>query len=172
MFGTARLQMLAIGTVVLILTHLAAYVGGYWAGVGQEREKWMLEKARIVAQAEARSDALRAEGKRLAADLELARANVRVEYVEKLRVVYRTASATRACFTPDITAALNRNTPIRETVERPGQPAQEVVHAPTGGTSERAAAEWIAHAQAEHSACRAQVARLADWIRSATKGAK
>ncbi|MEN9806190.1 MAG: hypothetical protein RL756_698, partial [Pseudomonadota bacterium] len=44
-------------------------------------------------------------------------------------------------------------------------------HAPSGGTSEQAAAEWIANAQAEHSACRAQVARLVDWIRTAT-GAK
>jgi hypothetical protein len=168
MLGTARLQMLAIGVVVLVLTHLAAYVGGYWSGVSSERERWMLERAQIIAQAQAKADAMRADGKRLAADLELARANVRVQYVEKVRVVYRTASKTRACFTPDVTAALNRQ-PIRETVERPGAPPQEIVHAPAG-TSELAAAEWIAHAQAEHAQCRQQVARLVDWIKNATGG--
>lgn len=171
MLGTARLQLAAIGVVVLFATHLAAYVAGYLNGVDQEREKWMLERARIVAQAEATADRLRADGKRLAAELEVAKANVRVEYVEKLRVVYRTASATRACFTPDVTALLNRQ-PIRETVERVGEPVQEVVHVPAGGTSERAAAEWVATAQAEHAACRAQVIKLVDWIRSATGGAK
>ena len=169
MLGTARLQMLAIGVVVLVLTHLAAYVGGYWSGVSSERERWMLERAQIIAQAQAKADAMRADGKRLAADLELARANVRVQYVEKVRVVYRTASKTRACFTPDVTAALNRQ-PIRETVERQGEPAQVVAHTQAGGTSELAAAEWIAHAQAEHAQCRQQVARLVDWIRNATGG--
>jgi len=171
MLGTTRLQFAAAGVAVLLVTHLAAYVGGYWNGVAQERDKWMLERARIVAQAEARADALRAEGKRLAADLELARANVRVEYVERVRYIRAKASVTRECFSGDVTAALNRQ-PIREIVERQGEPAQVVVHAPTGGTSELAAAEWIANAQAEHASCRAQVARLADWIRAATRGAK
>jgi hypothetical protein len=171
MLGTTRLQFAAAGVAVLLVTHLAAYISGYWNGVDQEREKWMLERARIVAQAESRADALRAEGKRLAADLEVARANVRIEYVEKVRYVRAKASATRECLSPDITAALNRQ-PIRETVHRQGEPAQVVVHAPTGGTSELAAAEWIANAQAEHASCRAQVARLADWIRAATRGAK
>lgn len=166
MLGTARLQMLAIGVVVLVLTHVAAYIGGYWSGASSERERWMLERAQIIAQAQAKADTLRAQGQQLAAELEVARANVRVQYVDKIRVVYRTASATKSCLSGDITAALNRNTPIRERVERPDAPAQEIVHA---GTSERAAAEWIAHAQAEHAACRQQVARLADWIRSVTK---
>lgn len=166
MLGTARLQMAAIGVVVLVLTHVAAYVGGYWSGVSSERERWMLERAQIIANANAKADALRADGQRLAAELEVARANVRVQYVDKIRVVYRTASATKSCLSGDITAALNRNTPIRERVERPDAPVQEIVHA---GTSERAAAEWIANAQAEHAACRQQVARLVDWIRSVTK---
>ena len=163
------MQMLAIAVAVLVLTHLAAYIGGYWAGVSSEREKWTLEKARIIAQAEAKADALRADGRRLAADLELARANVRVEYVEKVRVVVRTASKAKACLSPDVTAALNRQ-PIRETVERTGAPPQEIVHAPAG-TSELAAAEWIANAQSEHAQCRQQVARLVDWIKNAA-GAK
>jgi hypothetical protein len=167
MFGTARLQMLAVGVVVLVLTHLAAYIGGYWSGVSSERGQWMLERARIVAQAEAKADALRADGRRLAAELETARAQVRVEYVEKVRVVVRTASKAKSCLSPDTTAALNRQ-PIRETVERPGSPPAEIIH--PAGTSELAAAEWIAHAQAEHAQCRQQVARLVDWIRNASGG--
>ena len=164
MFGTARLQMAAIAVAVLLLTHVAAYVTGYWQGVSSERDRWMLERAQIVAQAQAKADALRTEGKRLAADLELARAHVRIEYVERVRTVYRTASRARACLTPDVTAALNAQ-PIRERVERIGSPPQEIVH--PAGTSELAAAEWIAHAQSEHAQCRAQVARLVDWIRTA-----
>lgn len=172
MFGTAKLQLLAISIVVLCLTHLGAYLAGWYAGVASERDRWMLERARIVATAEQKAATLRERGDRLAADLELARANVRVEFVERVRVVYRTASATKQCFSPDVTALLNQQTPIRETVHRVGEPAKEVVHPSPGGTSEQAAAEWIINAQAEHNACRAQVARLVDWIRSATGAAK
>lgn len=164
----ARLQIAAVVLVVLAGTHLAAYLFGWHQGVTSERERWVLERAQIIAQAEAKAASMRERGERLAAELEVARANVRVQYVEKVRVVYRAASATKQCLTPDVTAALNRQ-PIRETVERVGEPAQVVVHAPSGGTSEQAAAEWIANAQAEHSACRAQVARLVDWIRTATR---
>lgn len=172
MFGTARLQLLAIGIIVLFFTHMGAYLAGWYKGVASEKQAWMLERAQIVAQAEARAATLRERGDRLAADLELARANVRVEFVERVRVVYRTASVTKQCFSPDVTALLNQHTPIRETVHRVGEPAKEIVHQPPGGTSEQAAAEWILHAQAEHNACRAQVARLVDWIRSATGAAK
>ena len=164
----ARLQIAAVLLVVLAGTHLGAYLFGWHKGVTSERERWIVERAQIVAQAEAKAASMRERGERLAAELEVARANVRVEFVEKVRVVYRTASATKQCLTPDVTALLNRQ-PIRETVERQGEPVQVVVHA-TGGTSEQAAAEWIAHAQAEHAQCRQQVARLVDWIRNATGG--
>jgi hypothetical protein len=165
MLGLASIQSVAIAVLVLALTHLGAY------GLGRyhERAGWIVERAQIEAQARATADRLRAEGRQLAADLELARANVRIEYRERIVTIREKASATRACFTPDVTAALNRQ-PIRETVERPGEPPREVVHepAPTAGTSERAAAEWIATAQREHAACRAQVASLVSWIKSAT----
>jgi hypothetical protein len=72
-----------------------------------------------------------------------------------------------------VTAALNRSSPIVETVERPGQLpkviAQDAPLQAAGGTSERAAAEWVAHARAEHSACRSQVKALVAWIEQVTK---
>lgn len=174
-----RLVWLALAVVLAIAVPWGTYQVGYrigWnAGVESEREVWRVERARIMAEAAATADRLRAEGRTLAAQLEAAKAAVRVEYVETVRVVRQKASATRACFEPDITAILNRNAPIRETVDRPGSPKQVIDHrsaapAPEGGTSEAAAAEWVAGARAAHDACRAQVGALADWIRAATGG--
>jgi hypothetical protein len=168
MFALARLQWAGIALAVLVVTHTGAYAAGWFRGVASERAVWQAERSRIMAEAAATAERLRAEGNRLAAELEVARVNVRVEYVEKVRYIVRVASPTRECLSPDVTAALNR-APIRETVERPGEPPRTVEPPPaTGGTSELAAAEWIAGAQAAHAECRSQVARLADWIRSVT----
>ncbi len=168
MFGLARLQWAGIALAILVVTHMGAYAAGWFRGVANERAVWQAERSRIMAEAAATAERLRGEGKRLAAELEVARVNVRVEYVEKVRYLVRVASPTRECLSPDVTASLNRQ-PIRETVERPGEPPQAVDPPPaTGGTSELAAAEWIAGAQAAHAECRNQVARLADWVRSVT----
>jgi hypothetical protein len=139
---------------------------GWDEGVDYERARWQAERERMLAQAAAQAEVLRAEGRAVAAELERARADVRVQYVETVRVVRERASATRACFSPNVTASLNR-TPIRETVERPGEPPRAAEPA-AGGTSELAAAEWIAGAQAAHEACRAQVGALAAWVRAVT----
>jgi phage tail tape-measure protein len=168
MFALARLQWAGIALAVLVVTHTGAYAAGWFRGVASERAVWQAERSRIMVEAAATAERLRGEGKRLAAELEVARVNVRVEYVEKVRYLVRVASPTRECLSPDVTATLNR-TPIRETVERPGEPPRTVdPPESTGGTSELAAAEWIAGAQAAHAECRSQVARLADWIRSVT----
>lgn len=168
MLRLARLQWAGILLLLLAATHGGAWWHGWLAGAASVQAKWDADRVQLIAAAQARADVLRANGERLAAALEEARAAVRVEYVDRVRVIYRTASATAQCLSPDVTAALNGQ-PIRETVERPGEPARVVdPPPPTGGTSELAAAEWIAHAQAEHAACRAQVSGLIDWIRSAT----
>ena len=168
MFALARLQWASIALAVLVVTHTGAYAAGWFRGVASERAAWHAERSRIMAEAAAAAEVARAEGNRLAAELELARATVRTVYVDKIREVVRIASPTRQCLSPDVTASLNR-TPIRETVERPGEPPRTVDPPPaTGGTSELAAAEWIAGAQAAHAECRSQVAKLADWIRSVT----
>lgn len=168
-----RLPLLIGLAVALGVSHAWMYWAGWYAGVEHEREHWAKERAQLVADAKANADKLRAQGSRLAAELEVARMNVRVEYVDRVRTIYRTASAAKSCFAPDVTAALNRSSPIIETVERPGQLpqviAQEGTQQAAGGTSERAAAEWVAHAQAEHSACRQQVKALVAWIEQVTK---
>ena len=168
MFLLSRIQWAGIALVILVVTHGAAWSHGWFRGVASERAVWQAERSRIMAQAAAAAEVARGEGRRLAAEVELARATVRTEYVERLRVVYKAASPTAQCLSPDVTSALNR-APIRETVERPGEPQRAVDPPPaTGGTSELAAAEWIAGAQAAHAECRNQVQRLADWIRSVT----
>ena len=170
MFLLSRMQWAGFALAVLVVTHGGAYAAGWFRGVASERAVWQAERSKIMAEAAATAERLRGEGKRLAAELEVARVNVRVEYVDKVRYLVRVASPSAQCLSPDVTAALNR-APIRETVERPGEPPRAVDPPPaTGGTSELAAAEWIAGAQAAHAECRNQVQRLADWIRSVTRG--
>lgn len=167
MFGLGRLQMVLAAVLLAIVTHLVAYWAGWTEGSQRERDRWATEKLQILAAAESRAKILRGQGDQLAAELERARANVRIVYQERIKYIIRRASPAVQCLTPDVTAALNRQ-PIREYVERPGEPRQEV--APTGGTSEAAAAEWIANAQSAHEQCRSQVERLAQWVRNAAGG--
>lgn len=168
MFGLDRLTSLGVGLALLVLSHAGLYAYGWHTGYDASERVWQAEKSAIMVKAAAEAEKLRTEGRALAAELEVARANVRVEYVEKLRTVYRVASRTKEALSADVTAALNAR-PIRETVERPGEPPRDVVE-PSAGTSEAAAAEWIAGAQAAHEMCREQVRKLGDWIRSATGG--
>jgi hypothetical protein len=142
---------------------------GWDEGVDYERARWQAERSRLLAEAAAQAEVLRAEGRAIAAELERARTDVRVQFVETVRVVRERASSTRACFNADVTAALNRS-PIRETVERPGEPPRTLEEPAAGGTSELAAAEWVAGAQAAHEACRAQIGALAAWVRAAIAG--
>jgi hypothetical protein len=65
--------------------------------------------------------------------------------------VQAAASDSTACLSAPVVAALN------------DQPAG-------GSTSEQAAAQWMADAQAAHQACREQVIGLTDWIETVTKG--
>jgi hypothetical protein len=173
MFGLNRLTLAGVAVLLLLASHVAAYSAGWFRGVASERAAWTLERERLIAEAAVTAERLRGEGKRLAAELEVARAAVRVEYVEKIREVKVAASRTKACFTPDVTAILNRASTIRERVERPSGEVRTIEHrseAAPAGTSEAAAAEWVANAQAAHEACRAQVGALADWIRALTGG--
>ena len=169
MFLLSRIQWAGIALVLLIVSHGAAWTNGWFKGVASERAVWQAERAKIMAQAAAAAEVARGEGRRLAAELELARAEVRTVYVDRIRTIVRIASPARECLSPGVTASLNR-APIRETVERPGEPPRAVETPAAGGTSELAAAEWIAGAQAAHAECRSQVQRLGDWIRSVTKG--
>jgi hypothetical protein len=172
-----RFVWFGIALLMVIAGHVGAYNAGWFRGVAHERAVWEKEKASLLAAAQARAGVLKEKGEKLAAELELAKANVRTEYVEVIRTVKVKASATRACFTPDVTEILNRNSVIREKVERVGGGVTVIEHkteapAQSGGTSELAAAEWVLQAQAAHEQCRAQVGALAEWIRSIVGGRK
>ena len=170
MFGTARIQIALIVLAALAGTHVVAYYTGWLNGAASERAAWTLEKERVLAQASVEAEKLRSEGKELASLLMQAEAKVRVEYVEKIVTIKEKASAVRTCFRPSVTDALNRQ-PIRETVVRPGEPPTVIEHKVQveGGTSELAAAVWVAGAQAAHEQCRAQIGALAAWIAAATR---
>lgn len=159
----------AIALAVLAGSNAFSYFKGYRAGFAASEAKWADLKIEWERASAARERGLRQRGDQLAAELEVARTKVRVETIEVVRTIYKKASATRQCFSPDITEVLNRNAPIRETIERPDAPKQVIDHrseAPAGGTSELAAAEWVANARAAHEECRAQIGKLGDWIRS------
>lgn len=173
MFGLERYAIAAVISLALLaVVGMGSYFKGYRDGFAASEAKWSELKAEWEAASVAREKALREQGDLLAAELEAAKSKVRVETVEVVRTVYKKASATRACFTPDVTEILNRNSVIREKVERPDG-TKVIEHkteaAPVGGTSELAAAEWVANARAAHEECRAQVGRLGDWIRAAVK---
>lgn len=163
-----------IALAIVCAVGAGAFGTGYWkgyrAGVAATEAKWVKLKDEWEAASRARERALREKGDALAAELEAAKTKVRVETVEVVRTIYKKASATKQCFSPDITEILNRNTRIRETIERPGAPKQVIEYkseAPAeGGTSELAAAEWVANAQAAHEECRTQVGKLGEWIRN------
>jgi hypothetical protein len=170
-FGIER-YLIAAAVVIALLggSFGTGYWKGYAAGVAATEAKWRKLKAEMEEASEAREAQLRERGETLAAELEAAKNKVRVQTIETVRVVYKKASATRACFSPDITEILNRNSKIRESIERPDGTTQVKEHrteVPKGGTSELAAAEWVVHAQAAHEECRAQIGRLGDWIRAA-----
>lgn len=179
MFGLERWMLT---TMAAALVAIGLYGGGFWHGWSMASDKWKTEKAQIIADSEIRAKMLEQKGLSLAADLEKARAQVKVQTVEVVREVVKYASSKRECFSPDVTAILNKNTPIRETrtpIVEPGQPTQKPtvidhkVQGPVGGTSEQAAATWVAEAQASHEQCRSQVHGLIAWVKSASaSGAK
>lgn len=168
MFGIQRFLIGAAASIALLVAAFGAgYYNGHSAGVESTNAKWVKLKAEWEEASRAFERAMQKRGDALAEELEQERKKVRVQTVEVVRTVYRTASPTRPCFTPDVTAALNKAAPIVETVERPGSAPVVTEHRaqPEGGTSELAAAEWVANARAAHEECRAQVQKLGDWIR-------
>lgn len=182
MFLLPRLQTLSIVLAVLLATHLAAFSAGWFKGAASERAVWEIERAAVLQRAAAEAERLRATGDRLAAELEIAKATIRTEYVDRIVTVRETASATTRCLTPRTVAVLNRAEPamsdrlnresvIRERVDRQGTPPAVIEHRSEvpleeGGTSELAAAQWIAGAQQAHAECRAQVGALVAWVKA------
>lgn len=173
------IERLAIGLVIALLTHLGAYVYGWNKGYQLSEARWDDQKQALIAQAQARAESLRAEGARLSAELEVARANVRIEYVEVIRDIRKSASAVRRALDADVAGMLNALSGIRETTERidpagvddtSAQAAADPARsAPAEGVSERTLAEWIAGTVKAHEECRVQANALIEYARACSR---
>ena len=170
------LERILIGLMVVLLTHMGTYLFGWSKGYAASEAKWALEKKALVAAADKRAAELRADGSRLAAQLEIARANVRIEYVEVIREVQKLASPVRRAVSADLAGLLNSMSGIRETTERvdpPGTPEAGREAAPNPGrpegVSERALSEWIAGAVKSHEDCRTQANSLIEYAKACSR---
>lgn len=170
---------LLIALVAVVGSHIWGWHRGYAASevVWLAKEaQWTAEKARIVAEAEAAAQKLRAEGATLAAALEKARAEVRIEYVEVIREIGKRTSSVRRAVDADIAGLLNSLSGIRETTERVGPDGTVEARRETAsdsprpvGTSERALAEWIAGAVKSHEECRQQANALIEYAKACSR---
>jgi hypothetical protein len=142
------------------VSYRVGHASGWSGGVAAERARWQAERARVLEQAQAQAKVARAQGRAIAAELERTRAALRADQLARSRAIDERASSTATCLSPAVAAALNA-APASETAE------PQAAASSAGGTSERAAAGWIADAQQAHEACRAQVGALAEWIRAA-----
>lgn len=169
--GRLMMTIAIAATLVLswVVTYNIGWYRGWNVGIELERGKWEKERARILLEAAIAAEKMRTENKRIVAELEEAKAKVRTEYVEVVRVIREKASPVKQCFNGSVTDALNRNSVIREKVERPGTPPKTIEHRSEvegGGTSELAAAEWVAQAQNNYGLCAAVVEGWQSWYRS------
>jgi len=169
-----KVELLFAAILVAVILLLTAYLVGWTRGYSASEGKWKLERAALVADAKTRAAQLQSEGNRLRAELEVARANVRIQYVEVVREVKRVASSTRRAINVDLAGLLNSMSGIRETTQRinpdgtlgPSREAPPDPPRPSGGTSERALGEWIANAVRSHEECRKQVDALIGYAKA------
>jgi hypothetical protein len=183
MFLSARIKVAA----VLLLSVAIAIVAAYWAGwfrgnahgVMSERAVWHAERDVIRAEAAAQAEALRSRGEQLSAQLTIARATVRIEYVEVVREIVKVASPVRRAIGADLAGLLNSMSGIRETTERIGSGG--VVEARTetstdsgrpasAGVSERGLADWIAGTVKAYEECRVQATGLIAFAKACAAG--
>jgi len=170
-----RIEMLMVSVLSVILLTVGSYMFGWHRGYAASEEKWQAEKVVLIEAAKTRAAQLEAEGSRLRADLEVAKANVRIEYVEVIREIQRVASSARRAISPDLAGLLNSLSGVRETTERVGadgtvEARRETTSDPArSGTSERALAEWIAGAVKSHEECRVQANALIDYAKACSR---
>ena len=174
MHQVTRIELILGSVVAVALLTLGSYIFGWHRGYEASETKWKAEKAALIAQAKERAAQLESEGSRLRAELEVARANVRIEYVEVIRGIQKTASATRRAIGADLAGLLNSLSGIRETSERVGpdgtvEARREVAPDSRGSTSERALSEWIAGAVKSHEECRTQANALIEYAKACSR---
>jgi hypothetical protein len=153
MISMYSVQMAVAGIVLTLATHAGAYWIGYTKGYDSRNKKAQIERAEITAQARANEDRLKVEGARLEAELSEAKTRIEVRYVDRVKTIYKTASVEKECLSSEVVSILN------------DEPTQS-------GTSEQAAAQWMAQAQAAHEQCKEQVISLIDWAHSVSQGGK
>lgn len=174
MHQVSRIELLAGAVITAVLLAVGSYIFGWHRGYAASEEKWKAEKVALIAQAKERAAQLEAEGSRLRAELEVAKANVRVEYVEVIRGIQKTASVTRRAIGGDLAGLLNSLSGIRETTERIGadgtvEARREATSDSRGSTSERALSEWIAGAVKSHEECRVQANALIEYAKACSR---
>lgn len=178
MLPVTTFERVAIGLVIALVTHLGAYSFGWFKGYSSSEVRWNEQKKALIAQAEARAEALKAEGSRLSAELEVAKANVRIEYVEVIREIRKSASSVRRAFDADLAGMLNALSGIRETSERVDssgvvetrrETATNSPRSASEGVSERALAEWIAGSIKAHEECRVQANALIEYAKACSR---
>jgi hypothetical protein len=169
-------ERVVIIILLAIVTHIGTYAFGWSRGYSASQAKWDMEKKAMIADANRRAAELRAEGSRLSAELEIARANTRIEYVEVVRGVQKVASSTRRAIDANLAGLLNSMSGIRETTERVDPPAapearREAAANPgrPDGVSERTLSEWIAGAVKSHEDCRAQANSLIEYAKACSQ---
>lgn len=173
------LVVLAVIAVMIVGSHIWGWHRGYAASekVWLAKEaQWAAEKAKILAEADAAASQLRAEGATLAAALEKARAEVRVEYVETVREIGKRTSSVRRVLDADLAGLLNSLSGIRETAssnDPPGTPEARPEAPPDpgrpSGVSERGLTEWIANAIKSHEECRQQANSLIEYAKACSR---
>ena len=72
-----QMQLAGIGLLLIVITHLIAYVFGHHEGAASERVKTAAERAEAMAQVREAEGAARAAGERLAATLARRRAEIK-----------------------------------------------------------------------------------------------
>ena len=151
MIPIGSVQLALAGIVLTFATHAGAYWIGYTRGYEARNKKAQIERAEIIAQARANEDRLKTEGAKIEAQLSEAKTRIEVRYVDRVKTIYKTASTEKECLSSEVVSVLNE------------QPAES-------GTSEQAAAQWMAQAQSAHEQCREQVISLIQWAQKASEG--
>jgi hypothetical protein len=166
-----RLQWAAIAIVVIGMSLVIAYWRGWVGGANYERQKWEVKTAQMHANAVRQQNEWRVRSDKLS--MELINANTQIDSMAvKIRDLLTTrVSASRQCFSADVTRMLNTISPIRETVTPVAgtDAAPAAAAADSGGSSERAVAVALVEARTGYEKCRTQLHKLIDWVEEVTQ---
>jgi hypothetical protein len=145
-----NLNVVAVGLLIIVITHGVTFAVGHYQGSATERSKAAQERAVASALAKQAEDNARAAGERLGAAQAKRAAEIKAAATARAGKAAAAASPSAVCLSPAVVGALNDDPPA-------------------GAASESATAGWIASAQAAHEQCREQVISLGQWISTVTR---